>query len=81
MEQNIIDEILEIIENALNLEPNSLTVDSSSDDVEEWDSLGHLGILASLNDYYKGGIADIEEMANANSVRKILQLLKDFSLI
>jgi len=73
--------ILKIIQNVLELEETNLTIDSSAKDIEEWDSLGHLGILVALDELFDGKIGDIDEMATADSVRKILEILKGNSLI
>jgi acyl carrier protein len=81
MWENSTKELIGIIENALDVEENSLTIDSTSDDLEEWDSLGHLGILVTLDECFHGKIAGIEEMATASSVKKILQILNDHSLV
>ncbi len=74
-------EILEIIAKALNVDANGLTVDSSSDNVDEWDSLGHLGVLVALDKTFDGKLAGIAEMATADSVNKIIQILKNNSFI
>jgi len=73
--------VIEIIQQALELEGGVLTLESNISDTEEWDSLGHLGILSALDKSFDGKIAPIKEMATANSVEKILQVLKDNSLI
>ncbi len=74
-------EIVGIIGNALKIDANNLTTESIPNDIEEWDSLGHLSILSNLDKFYGGKIAGIREMALANSIGKILQLLKDNSLL
>ncbi len=74
-------EILEIIAKVLNVDANGLTVDSSSDNVDEWDSLGHLGVLVALDKTFDGKLAGIAEMATADSVNKIIQILKNNSFI
>lgn len=74
-------EILEIIAKALNVNANGLTVDSSSDNVDEWDSLGHLGVLVALDKAFDGKLAGISKMATADSVTKIIQILKENSFI
>ena len=74
-------EVLSVIGKALNIVEGKLTKDSSIGDVEEWDSLGHLGILSALDELYGGKVANIKEMASADSVKKILQILKDKSLV
>ena len=73
--------ILEIIQNVLELEEKNLTIDSSAKDIKEWDSLGHLGILVALDEVFDGKIGEIDEMATADSVRKILEILKGNSLM
>jgi len=74
-------EILEVLQNALNLNEKVLTVDSGIENVEEWDSLGHLGILAALDKFFNGKVGSIKEIATAKSVREILQILKENSLM
>ncbi|MEJ2419585.1 MAG: acyl carrier protein [Exilibacterium sp.] len=73
--------IIEIIERGLKVNKGSLTVESSRENVGEWDSLGHLGILIELDQSFSGKVAPIEEMANANSVEKIIQILREHSLV
>lgn len=73
--------VIEIIQRSLELRDKMLTLEGSMMNVEEWDSLGHLGILSALDKSFDGKIAPIKEMAAADSVKKILQVLKDNSLI
>ena len=73
--------VVEIIHSALNLKDKMLTLESKMNAVEEWDSLGHLGILSALDKFFDGQVAPIKEMATADSVKKILRILKDNSLI
>lgn len=74
-------EILEIIAKALNVDINSLSVDSSADNIDEWDSLGHLGVLVALDKAFDGKLAGLAEMASADSINKIIQILKRNSFI
>lgn len=71
------DEIIEIIENALELNPGSINVDSSSENTENWDSLGQLSILVALDKHFDGKISGISEIAEANSTKDILSTLKE----
>ena len=74
-------EILEIIQDTLELEGKVLAIDSSMEDLEEWDSIGHLSILTNLDKVFEGKAAEIQELATADSVQKILQVLRDNALI
>ncbi len=75
-------EVLEIIRKVLKLkDSNALSLNSGIDNLEEWDSLGHLGILSALDKFFNGKIAPIKEMASADSVEKILKILRKHSLL
>lgn len=74
-------EVLEVIQKALNLNGKLTTIESLAKDTEEWDSLDHLNILVSLDKVLDGKIASIKELATAGSVRKIIDILNDNSLI
>ena len=75
------NEVLEIVRNALEIENEDIGLDSSPDNLEAWDSIGHLSILASLDSALDGKAAGIADLATADSVRKILRVLKDNALI
>jgi len=72
--------VMEIIEKALELKPGILKDDSDSERIEDWDSLGQLTILVALDKHFKGKISSLSEMAEANSVPKILTILKNNSI-
>jgi acyl carrier protein len=74
-------EVLEVIRKALGIKEQLISYDSSAANLVQWDSLGHLGVLTALDVHFSGRIASIKEMAQADSVKKILQILKDNSLI
>jgi acyl carrier protein len=81
MEKISEQEILKLIQKALELEDHSINLESSAEDFEEWDSLGNLSILVALDEALDKKVAPIKEMGEAYSVPKILQLLKNHSLI
>jgi len=74
------EEILAVIQDALKVKGKQLSLDSSMENVEEWDSLGHLGILVALDKFFEGKVAGINDLVAADSVRKVLQILKANSL-
>jgi len=63
------------------LENDKVTFDSSIYDIEDWDSLSQLSILTELDDALDGKVADIDGIANAQSISEIYDLLKENSLI
>ena len=78
---NIKDEILEIISKALEVDNKKIDFDSSVENVDEWDSLGHLSILVSLDKKFNGNLAGIKEMASVDSVESIFKILENNNLI
>ena len=75
------NEVLKIIQESLELSEEEITVDSTMENVEVWDSLAQLGILSNLDKHFNGRIASIKELADADSIEKIIQLLTDNSII
>ena len=76
---DIEEEIIGII--AKSLEVGEININSSVENTEEWDSLGHLSILVSLDKRFNGEVAGIKKMANIDSVKPILNVLKNNNLI
>ena len=74
-------EVIAVVENALEIKPGLLDISARAEEIEGWDSLGQLNILVALDKLFDGKIANIEEMAMAYSVPKILDILKHNSLL
>jgi len=73
------DDLLSLIKNALEVEHVDLS--SSMDTIEEWDSLGHLSILSTIDERLDGKASDISDLASATSVEKIINILEKNSLM
>ena len=80
MSKNCQSTVMEIIEKALELKPGILKEDSESEELNEWDSLGQLSILVALDTHFEGKISSLSDIASANSVPKILDVLKKNSI-
>ena len=75
------DELYNLIATALDLDINNLSDDTSTDNTQEWDSLGHLSILTALDKSTKGKSGSIKELSSVNSVKKIVEILQDHDLL
>ena len=73
--------VLCAIENALELDSGSVGLGATAKDLEGWDSLGHLSILAALDLLFGGKVTEIREIITADSVPKILVALRQHSLL
>ena len=70
-----VEDFLNKICDALGKEPNTLTLDDTTETVEEWDSVGHLSMVAVMDEEL--GIAiDDEELLDFNSMRTLVDRLK-----
>jgi hypothetical protein len=72
----LIDQIIRELEVALELGFGSLNESTRSEDVPEWDSLGHITILAKLDSLFDNVSERVPELVEASSVSEILAALK-----
>ena len=72
--------VVEIINDVLKLEKGSVSINSSSENTEEWDSLAHLSILVALDNYLEGRASKLSNLATATSVRAILEVFAEYGL-
>jgi acyl carrier protein len=74
------DDLCTLIKEALDADDN-IDINSSSDNVPEWDSLGHLSILTALDDATNGKASSLSDLSEATSVIKIVDILKSNEII
>jgi acyl carrier protein len=68
-------ELKKIISKALNVKLNKINDESNSNKMEEWDSLGQLSIISSLDKKFKGKI-NLSKIASMYSYKEIKIFLK-----
>jgi acyl carrier protein len=69
------DVIIEI-ETALNAEPNSLTVLSKLNEIETYDSVGKLSVIALLDSLFDT-VVKPKDLAECKTISDLLNLVKD----
>ena len=74
------DDLILLISKALDSDV-VVTLDSSLDDIPEWDSLGHLAILTSLDQATDGKASSLSKLGDAKSVSEIISILESENLI
>ena len=70
--------VIEVISKALKTQVKR---DTKMRDVATWDSLGHLSVLVALDTEFDNKIGGIKEIASADSVQRILDILKKEQVI
>jgi len=68
------EEIIKIISKAIS--NKDITIETNSENLEEWDSLGHLTILSALDKASGGKINKISEFNDVKSIKEIISLCK-----
>jgi len=74
------DDLCILIKEALDADDN-IDINSSSDNIPEWDSLGHLSVLTALDDATGGKASSLSDLSEATSVTKIVDILKSNEII
>ena len=72
--------LIEIITIVLEIEED-INLESSSDNIDEWDSMSQVLITSEISELTDGKSDDIEELFEATSVKAIIDLLKNSNLI
>lgn len=76
-----LSELFAQVEDALELDAGAVSLESSSENIEAWDSLGHISILGMLDDATNGASADIVDLTQATSMTEIVQIMTDNGLL
>ena len=72
MENN---KLLAIFAKAMDIEIDKVNIDTSSDDLPDWDSLGHLTFLSALDEETNGKTTEISDLTNATSLKEVQEIL------
>jgi len=70
-----LNELLKIVAKSLNVKVSKINIKTKYLDLEEWDSLGELSIISSLDKKFKGKVK-FDEIASATSINTIVNFLK-----
>ena len=65
------NDFIAAISSALEVEADVVTMNLKIGDIPQWDSLGHLTILSSLDNLTHGKAADISNLGSMESLRDI----------
>ena len=70
------EKLFEIFSEAIGVDKSKVSYDSSSDNLPEWDSLGHLTFLSALDEETDGKSAEISELTNTYNLKEIKHILE-----
>lgn len=69
--------LLKLIAKALEIPEEEISAESSSSDIEAWDSLGHIQVMMEIQNHFGEGYVENPDLAAATSVSEILDVLKE----
>ena len=72
---SVFEQLQEIIATALDVPTESVGEQTTMDDLEEWDSLGHVHIMVALEQAFDLYM-DVEDFAELNGVPDIMRFLE-----
>ena len=75
-----IAELINEISQALEVSSDRINAETTSEMIDEWDSLGQISILARLDLAYDDITEKVTDLASALSVSEIYKLLRDSGL-
>lgn len=68
--------LINLVSKALKIQAKKLSINSRIDEIEEWDSLGHLAVFFSIDKETKGKASKIKKLAESKSIKHIFDQLK-----
>jgi len=71
-------ELIKLISATLGVNEAAITLDSSSENTEEWDSLAHMSLVFAIEDHFSIKISDAD-LPHSMSVSQLLQIVQQSS--
>jgi len=72
--ENMMQKIQEAFRLTLNVEPQSITIETTPPDVVGWDSMGHVALASTLETIFSVSF-DVDELMEMENVRKIVKIV------
>lgn len=69
------EKVIEMLEEILELDEGELTIDTDLSDVEEWDSISKLALMAEIKKNWKKNLT-VDEIKKFQQVKDICEFLK-----
>ena len=69
----------EIFKTALNISDDKLSKNLKYNEIEEWDSIGHMTLIAALEEEYKISL-ETDDIIDFSSFKKGIEVLKKYKI-
>jgi acyl carrier protein len=71
---DLLPKVQEAFKATFDIDPHLVTIESTADDIPEWDSVGHLSLGANLEEVF-GVSLDVDDLMEMETVRKIVNVI------
>ena len=71
-----LSDLSDILASILKVNSKDITIDSSMDDFPEWDSVGHMNIILTIEEHFDVYIDD-EDAMELTSVKLLMHVIKE----
>ena len=68
--------IIALVAEALGVDASVINRDTLQTDIPEWDSLGQLALLQSLDSSVDGGVSDLDGIGTVKSMAELFSILR-----
>jgi acyl carrier protein len=73
--EDVLSRVQKAFESAFHIDPQTVTIDSSPDDISAWDSMGHVELASSLERTF-GLTFDVDDLMEMENVKEILRIVQ-----
>jgi acyl carrier protein len=70
----VLAKVRQAFQTAFDIDPQTVTLDTSASDIPSWDSVGHLSLASSLEEAF-GITLDVDELMEMENVREIIRVI------
>ena len=74
-----VDKYSKIFKTALNISDDKLSENLEYNEIEEWDSIGHMTLVAALEEEYKITL-ETDDIVDFSSFKKGMEILKKYNV-
>jgi len=72
---DLLARVQEAFESAFHIDPKTVTIDSSPNDISAWDSMGHVELASSLERTF-GLTFDVDDLMEMENVKEVLRIVQ-----
>lgn len=72
---DILTKVREVIEASFDIDPQSVSINTTASDIPGWDSMGHLSLASRLENAFQINL-DVDDMMEMENVREIVRIVQ-----